>query len=81
MEWKKITNFNNYSISSDGEVRNENRKKKILAAKFDGTEKEFNSRTECAEYFKCNKSQIEYNKVYTRGLKKGWSFRLVKDIV
>ena len=23
MEWKKITNFNNYSINSDGEVRND----------------------------------------------------------
>ena len=63
------------------EARNENRKKKILAIKSDGTEIKFNSRIECAEYFKCNKSQIEYNKVYVKGSKKGWYFQLVKDIV
>lgn len=60
--------------------RIENRKKKIRAT--NGTETiVFNSRNECAEYFNCDKSQIEYNRAYKRGNKKGWSFELVKDIV
>ena len=60
--------------------RIENRKKKIIAS--NSTEKIlFNSRNECAEYFNCDKSQIEYDKIYKKGNKKGWIFKLVKDIV
>ena len=45
-------------------------------------QKTFNiKRNECAYYFKCNKSRIEYNKVYKKGNKKGWKFEIVKDIV
>lgn len=62
------------------ESRIEKRKKKIKAVK--GNEVlTFESRTATAEYFKCNKSQIEYNKIYKKGLKKGWKFEIVEDIV
>lgn len=60
--------------------RIENRKKKIRAT--NGVETIiFNSRDDCARYFRCNKSQIEYGRVYKKGHKKGWMFELVKDIV
>lgn len=56
--------------------RIENKKKKIIAIYIDGTELEFNSRNETAKYFKCSKSQITYGKVYKKGNKKGWIFKL-----
>ena len=57
-----------------------NRKKKIIAN--NGlSEILFDSRNECAEYFKCDKSQIKYDIVYKKGNKKGWVLKLVKDIV
>lgn len=56
--------------------RIENKKKKIIATYIDGTELGFNSRNETAKYFKCSKSQIAYGKVYKKGNKKGWIFKL-----
>ena len=56
--------------------RIENKNKKIIATYIDGTELEFNSRNETAKYFKCSKSQIAYGKVYKKGNKKGWIFKL-----
>lgn len=56
--------------------RIENRKKKIIATNLNGEIKEFNSRNETAEYFKCNKSLIEYGRFYKKGNKKGWKFEL-----
>lgn len=57
--------------------RIENRKKKIIAT--NGNQKIiFNSRNDAAKYFKCNKSCIKYEKVYQKGLKKGWKFSLLE---
>lgn len=57
--------------------RVENRKKKIIAK--NGDQKIiFNSRNDAAKYFKCNKSCIKYEKVYQKGLKKGWEFSLLE---
>ena len=57
--------------------RVENRKKKIIAT--NGDQKIiFNSRNDAATYFKCNKSCIKYEKVYQKGLKKGWKFSLLE---
>lgn len=64
------------------ESRIENRKKPILA--FNGSLNktiQFNSRDDTTNYFKCNKSQLKYNHLYKKGLKKGWIFKLVEDIV
>ena len=56
--------------------RIKNRKKKIKAT--NGTQTIiFNSRDETAAYFKCNKSQISYGRVYKKGNKKGWIFNLL----
>ena len=64
------------------ESRIENRKKPILAfnESLNKTIK-FNSRDDTTNYFKCNKSQLKYNHLYKKGLKKGWIFKLVEDIV
>lgn len=61
--------------------RIENRKKKIVATYKDGTKRYFNSRQETTDYFKCDKSQLQYNKLYKKGSKKDWIFNLVEDIV
>ena len=61
-------------------TRIENRKKKITAINGDKT-LHFNSRDEAAKYFRCHKSQIEYGREYKKGNKKGWIFKLDKDIV
>lgn len=60
--------------------RIENRKKPVVATKGNQTIT-FNSRDEAAAYFKCHKSTIKYNWEYKKGRKKGWTFKLVKDIV
>ena len=60
--------------------RIENRKKKIIATN-NGKVIIFNSRDEAAAYFKCHKSQIKYDYEYQKGNKKGWTLKLVKDIV
>jgi hypothetical protein len=57
--------------------RNKHRQKHIIAKHRDGRVLEFNSRTETAEYFKCDKSQISYEKEYKKGNKKGWIFEIV----
>ncbi len=56
--------------------RIEHKKKKIIAKNIDGKEIEFNSRNETAQYFKCDKSQISYGRIYKKGNKKGWIFKL-----
>ena len=62
------------------EKRIENRKKKITAT--NGNEiLHFNSRDEAAKYFQCHKSDIKYNWEFKKGNKKGWIFKLDKDIV
>jgi len=60
--------------------RVEHKKKKIRAIKGENIII-FESRDDCAKYFQCHKSQIEYGRVYKKGNKKGWLFELVKDIV
>ena len=60
--------------------RIEHKKKKIRAIKGENIII-FESRDDCAKYFQCHKSQIEYGRVYKKGNKKGWLFELVKDIV
>lgn len=57
--------------------RIENKKKKIIATNIDGREIIFNSRNETAEYFKCDKSQIAYERYYKKGNKKNWKFELM----
>lgn len=64
-------NYYNYGY----EQRIENKKKKIIAIKDDQII-EFNSRIECANYFKCNKSKIKYNYEYKKGNKKGYIFKI-----
>ena len=64
------------------ESRIENRKKPILAFNESLNKTiQFNSRGDTTNYFKCNKSQLKYNHLYKKGLKKGWIFKLVEDIV
>ena len=64
------------------ESRIENRKKPILAFNESLNKTiQFNSRDDTTNYFKCNKSQLKYNHLYKKGLKKGWIFKLVEDIV
>ena len=62
------------------EKRIENRKKKVTAIKGDEI-LHFNSRDEAAQYFDCHKSEIKYNWEFKKGNKKGWIFKLDKDIV
>lgn len=64
------------------EGRIENRKKPILAFNESLNKTiQFDSRDDTTNYFKCNKSQLKYNHLYKKGLKKGWIFKLVEDIV
>ena len=64
-------NYFNYGYKE----RIEHKKKKIIAIK-DNKILEFNSRLECAEYFKCNKSKIKYDYEYKKGNKKGYIFKI-----
>lgn len=57
--------------------RVENRKKRIKAIHQSGEVKIFNSRNEASEFFQCNKSQIDYDKEYKKGRKKGWILKLM----
>ena len=41
----------------------------------------FQSRDKTAEYFDCNKANIDYKKIYKKGNKKHWYFEKVEDIV
>lgn len=64
------------------ESRIENRKKPILAFNESLNKTiQFDSRDDTTNYFKCSKSQLKYNHLYKKGLKKGWIFKLVEDIV
>ena len=58
------------------EERNLHRQKKIKATHINGELMQFNSRNGVAKYFKCDKSQVSYNRVYKKGNKKGWKFEL-----
>lgn len=64
-------NYYNYGY----EERKLHRCKKIIAIKND-IEIEFNSRKECAKYFKCSNSKIKYNYLYKKGNKKDYIFKL-----
>ena len=64
-------NYYNYGY----EERKKNRCRKVIARSNNETI-EFNSRKECAEYFKCSPSKIKYNYLYTKGNKKGFIFKL-----
>ena len=48
-----------------------------IATNLDGTVLIFNSRNETADYFKCDKSRIEYGRYYKKGYKKDWKFELM----
>lgn len=79
LRWATATS--NY-FGSGYEERIVNKWKPILATNsVTGETMEFESRDATAEHFDCNKSNIKYNYVYTRGNKKDWSFQLVEDIV
>ena len=56
--------------------RNLHKQKKVKATHISGEVLHFNSRNEVAEYFRCDKSQVDYNRVYKKGNKKGWKFEL-----
>ena len=58
------------------EARNLHRQKKIKATHIGGEVLYFASRNDAAKYFRCNKSQISYDRVYKKGNKKGWIFEL-----
>ncbi len=73
LEW--VTASEN-SFAYGYKERIEHRKKKIIAKSQSGDMIEFNSRDETAAYFKCNKSCLQYGKLYKKGNKKGWTFEL-----
>ena len=64
-------NYYNYGY----EERKKNRCRKVIAIS-DSETIEFNSRKECAKYFKCLPSKIKYNYLYKKGNKKGFIFKL-----
>ena len=64
-------NYRNYGY----EERILNRCRKVIAIK-ENQILEFNSRKECAEYFKCSESKIKYNYTYKKGNKNGYLFKL-----
>lgn len=74
LEW--VTASEN-SLSHGYKERIENRKKKIIATNLSGDKIIFNSRNDVAIYFKCDKSQVSYGRVYKKGNKKGWKFELM----
>ena len=57
------------------EERKKNRCRKVIAIS-DSETIEFNSRKECAKYFKCLPSKIKYNYLYKKGNKKSFIFKL-----
>lgn len=59
------------------EERIKNKQKKIIAINKNGEVKQFDSRKETAEYFKCSKSQIDYGRYYKKGNKKDWKFEIM----
>ena len=74
LRWVTVSE-NVYAYGYD--IRNEHKKKKVIATNLYGRQIIFNSRNEAADYFKCNKSQIKYCKYYKKGNKKGWKFELM----
>ena len=73
LEWVTVSEN---ALAYGYDERIEHRKKKIIATNIDGRRIEFNSRNDAAKFFKCNKSLIEYGRVYKRGNKKGWMLEL-----
>ena len=63
LEW--VTASEN-SLSHGYKERIENRKKKIIATNLSGDKIIFNSRNDVAIYFKCDKSQVSYGRVYKK---------------
>ena len=75
LEW--VTASENYLAYGYAD-RIEHKKKKIKAINIlNGETLIFNSRYETACHFKCNKSEISYNKIYVKGNKKNWKFELM----
>lgn len=69
-------------LAKGNEARQKNRLKPIYAENvITGENITFVSRDACAKHFKCNKANIDYGRVYVKGRKKNWQFKLVKDIV
>lgn len=58
--------------------RIKNKKRKVKATHLDGRTIIFESRQAVAEYFGCSDSEIQYNHLYTRRNKKGWTFEKLK---
>ena len=58
--------------------RIKNKKRKVKATHLDGRTIIFESRQAAAEYFGCSDSEIQYNHLYTRRNKKGWTFEKLK---
>lgn len=72
--------MNGLAYGYDKRVRNLQRKVKATNTVTNETII-FQSRDKTAEYFECNKANIDYNKVYKKGNKKNWYFAKVEDIV
>lgn len=51
--------------------------KKILATHINGTKIIFNSRDETTKFFGCSKANLDYGKIYKKGIKKGFKFELM----
>lgn len=58
--------------------RIKNKKRKVKATHLDGRTIIFESRQAAAEYFHCSDSEIQYNHLYTKRNKKGWTFEKLK---
>ena len=58
--------------------RIENKKRKVKATHLDGRTITFDSRQAAAEYFGCSDSEIQYDHLYTKRNKKGWTFKKLK---
>lgn len=79
LRWSNAT-LNYLAYGYDNRIRNKWKPVKATNV-VTGEVINFKSRNEAAEYFKVNKSRINYNKVYKKGNKKNWYFKLVEDIV
>ncbi len=58
--------------------RIKNKKRKVKATHLDGRTIIFDSRQDAANYFGCSDSEIQYNHLYTKRNKKGWTFEKLK---
>lgn len=75
-----VTPTENY-MSFGYHARKEHKKRQVKATYLDGKTIIFESRQAAAAYFQCSDSEIQYNKLYRKGKKKGWILEKVEDIV